>query len=391
MLLRSWPRCAVLVLSWPLAGACREGSASAVDDFVPVTPAPAGTQGCAPTTPVPGTLTPVFSGAVIGPLSQIAATSTGETLYLTGADGSIHRLDFPLGGGAPTDTVLVAAGVIEADLLVPAGIASAATLSGVAVLDAQTLIVAEHASNTLLAVRRDLPDSVLSLAGLPLATGGYADGVAGGIRFHFGEPATLLAAADDSVYVCDTENHALRQVLLGTLSESATVTGNGAPGAAVGALTVTRLDTPSGIAASCAGEVLVVESGRAGFGGQRLLSLAIGTPSIFGGFDGTARALAGDGTDATTQGVDTLAQLGTPQGLALTQDGLVYWVDARDGILRRHDFASGLSGCPLFADCAAAVQAGGSFSGAHFSLAIGASGALYVLAADAGTLFRVDP
>jgi hypothetical protein len=143
--------------------------------------------------------------------------------------------------------------------------------------------------------------------------------------------------------------------------------------------------------------LLVLESGRAGFGGHRIVSLAIAGESPLGGFIGTALPLAGDGTNATVEGIDTAAQLGQPHGLAATQDGLVFWVDATDGILRRYDVATGLSDCPLFADCAAAVGAGGSFAGTRFSLAVGDSGALYVLetddvpAPDVDTLYRIDP
>jgi len=366
---------------------CREGSQNSGGTFIPVVPSLSGTQGCGPSAPVPGSLTPVFNSAVIGPLSQIAAASDTETLYLTGADGSIHELAFP----GPTDTVLVAPGVIETQLLVPAGILAPAELSGITVFDGQFLVVAEHASNTLLSVRRDVPDSVSLLAGVPLAVGGYADGAGGAIRFHFTEPVPLFASAFNTVYVGDTENHAVRIVTVGGITAAATLVGTGAPGNRTGTLASTQLDTPSGLSTTCAGELLVLESGLAGVAGQRLLSLAVGDVSIFTGFDGSSFALAGDGTDATTQGIDTAAQLGTPQGLVATQDGLLYWVDAKEGVLRRHDVSTGLSDCPLFADCATAVTAGGSFSGTHFSLALGASGSLYVLEADAGALHRVDP
>jgi hypothetical protein len=132
--------------------------------------------------------------------------------------------------------------------------------------------------------------------------------------------------------------------------------------------------------------MLVLESG-----GNRLLSLAIGGPSLFGGFDGDALVLAGDGTNASTQGVGAAAQLGTPKGLVSTQDGLLFWVDAAKGILGRYDLTTGLCDCPLFADCTAADLADGSFAGTGFSLALGDSGALYVLEADQETLHRVEP
>lgn len=370
------------ILSPLLLAACRKGSDTQSGDFIPVVPSPFGTQGCGPSAPIPGTITPVYTNSVIGPLSQIAAVAGTETLYLTGDDASIHQLDFPLGGGAPADNPLVMPGAVDAALGLAPG---TAVLSGIAVFDSLFLIVAEHATNTLISVRRDL-GTVAALAGLPSPAGGYSDGEGGAIRFHFTSPAAIFSDAIGVVFVGDTENHALRQVELGGIPVASTITGTGAPGDAFGPLTLTELDTPSGLASTCAGELLLLESG-----GNRLLSLAIGGPSLFGGFDGTSLVLAGDGTDATTQGVGDAAQLGTPKGLVATQDGLLFWVDAKEGILRRYDFATGLCDCPLFADCAAALAGGGSFAGAGFSLALGDSGAVYVLEADQETLHRVDP
>jgi len=381
-----------VLLLFALLPACREGSENQGTDFIPLTASLAGTQGCAASAGAPATVTPLLTSALIGPLSQLAASADEETLYLTAADGSIHALAIPLGGGPPVDTVLVAAGEIENDVLVPAGLAVAAQPSGIAVFDDQQLIVADHASHSLLAVRRDVPDSVLPLAGLLATTGGYADGFGGSIRFHFTDPAPLLVDAFGFVYVGDTGNHVLRRITLGAIPESDTLTGNGAPGDTSGLLTVTQLDTPSGLAVACAGQLLMVESGAAGFGGQRLVSLAIGAEdNFFGGFGGTSLVLAGDGTEETSQGVDTAARLARPQALVASDDGLVYWIDAADGILRRHDLTSGASDCPLFADCATAVTAGGTFAGDHFALALGASGTLYVLEGDSGTLYAVEP
>ena len=381
-------------LAWILASlallGCRKGSDTQNTSFIPVLPSPFGTQACWPLATVP-TTADAFPLAAIGPMSQIAAAAGSETIFLTGADGSVHQLDFAGGGAPPVDTVLVASGVIEASFLVPAGIGLAAELSGIAVLDNQFLVVAEHSSNTLLGVRRDLPDTVVPLAGLPLGTGGFSDGVGGGIRFHFTQPVSILAETGGNVIIGDTENHALRTVQLVGLPTCATISGTGAPGTAFGALPSTQLDTPSGLAGTCGGELLVVESGRAGLGGNRLLSLAIGSASFFGGFEGSSVVLAGNGLDATVEGVGTLASLGTPEGLVTTEDGLAYWVDSSEGILRRFDLATGLCDCPQFASCAAAVTAGGSYDGAHFSLALGDSGSLYLLEADAGVLHRIDP
>lgn len=375
-----------------LAAACREGTENTGGAFIPIVPNAFGTQGCAPSAGVPASATVAFASAVIGPTSQIAAVAGSETLYLTGADGSIHRLDFPGGGGPPTDTVLVAPGVIEADYLVPAGIAAPAELSGIAVLDGATLAVVEHSSNSLLQVSRIFPDDVAGLAGLPLADGGNADGAGGGIRFDFTTPAQILAAADGSLYITDTGNHSIRRVQVGVTSIALTIAGSGAPAFADGALPLTGFDTPSGIASSCAGELLVTEAGTSSQGGNRLRSLAVGDAAFFGGFEGSSLTLAGDGTPETVQGIDDAAHLDAPAAPVSTVGGQVFWVDSASGILRRYDFATGLTDCPMFADCAAAVLAGGSFTnGGGFSLALTSSGVLYVLDGNAATLYRVDP
>lgn len=379
----------VSLLSVAFLPACRKGSENQAADFLPITASAAGTQGCAAGVAVPATVTPFFSSPQIGPLSQLAAAADAETLYWTGSDGSIHELDL---SGAPSDSILVAAGVIEASVLQPAGIGAQATPSGIAIFDDQFLVVADSTSHSLLSVRRDLPDTVAALAGLVTNIGGYSDGSGGAIRFNFAGPSPLLIDAFGFVYVGDSGNHVLRRIELGAIPRSDTLAGSGAPGDNSGPLTVTELDTPSGLAAACSGELYLVEAGLAGFGGNRLLSLGIGAQdNFFGGFAGNSLVLAGNGTPETTGGTDTAAHLARPQGLVVTQDGLAYWVDTELGILRRYDLATGISDCPLFPDCATAVTAGGSFTGTSFSLALGASGTLYVLECDSGTLYAVEP
>jgi len=118
--------------------------------------------------------------------------------------------------------------------------------------------------------------------------------------------------------------------------------------------------------------------------------MQIGGPSFCGGFDGLTLVLAGNGTDATVEGVGSQAGLGTPVGLVSTTDGQLFWIDAKEGILRRFDLATGQCDCPMFVDCATAVASPSPFGGTRFSIAIGDSGVLYVLSADTQTLFRVD-
>jgi hypothetical protein len=382
----------VLGLGLVLLAGCRKGSANTSSVFVAA--APAGTQGCASAGAV-ASATNVFASASFGPKSQIVAASgvADDTVYFTGRDG-VFALALPA-GSSPVETELVAPGQVRIEVLQPAGIDQAAELSGIAILDDAFLAVAEHTSNSLLLVQRAGPAAVLPLAGQRNSVGGFASGVGDGIRFHFGASVPLFADAAGGLFVGDTENQALRQVSLDASDPAVaiTITGSGAAGSGVGSLLGTSLDTPSGLAASCGGDLLVVEAGLDGVGGNRLLRVHLAGASFFGGLDGATDVLAGDGTELTTQGAGTQAQLAHPKGLATDAGGRAYWVDATSLILRRYDFATGACDCPMFADCATALLSPSPFSGFHFSVAIGASGAIYVLDADSlgGTLWRVTP
>jgi hypothetical protein len=368
----------LLVLGLAALAACKKGSeTNAFADFLPIAPAAQGTRGCAGPNQSFVAPTPVFVDALLGPTSQIAAAATGELLFVTGADGSVSELDFS-GGAPPVVTTLVAGGVggpID-QLLAAAGVSLPSELSGIAVLDDQSLAVVEHGSNTLLLVSRTLPDDVSFLAGFPNDTEGFNDGAGAFARFSFpsGVPTELLATSDGRILVADVGNHAVRQVAVGSAITVTTVAGAGAPFFLDGALSGAGLDSPAGLALTCGGELLVSELG--GFGaGDNLRALAIGAPDFFGGFRGTARTL--------------LAGLDRPRSPVTSAAGEVYWVDSGSGILRRYDIASGVDDCPLYPDCASAA---GTFTpGAAVSLAVSASGALYALDGGAGTLYRLSP
>ncbi|MEW6073463.1 MAG: hypothetical protein AB1726_12845 [Planctomycetota bacterium] len=386
----------VLVATVALLGggaSCRKGTASPTSSFNALSLPLWGTHGCnganqvfvPPQVPVEVPLATL----VLGPWSQIAALQAGEVLYATGAGATVVVLDFT-GGSPPVETELVGAGIVDA-LLAGLGIAGPAELAGVAIADEHTLVVAEHASNTLLLVSRDTPDTVALLAGYPSGIPGFADGVDQQIRFSFTGPAPIVPTGDGYLLVADPGNHAVRFLAVGTSVSSLTICGNGAPGFADGMPGEALLDTPAGLTAACDGRLLVVERGTEGIGGHRLRAIAIGDYTFFG-LLGDVTTLAGDGTDETAQGTGGLARLAGPVSLASTSEGDVYWIDATTGILRRHASATGETDCPMFTDCAEAVGGAALFTpGGRFSLAVTAGDVLYVVDAGAGKLLRVTP
>ncbi len=388
---------AALVLVAALA-ACRDHD-GAVSTAVILVPSTAGAHGCSGPDQVfvppqtPGVIVPAVLSVSLA--SQLTADATSETLFATGAGGQVVSFDV---SGAPLETELVAPGVVAA-LLGTVGIATAPVVSGIAVLDADTLLVVEQTSNTILAVDRNTLDTVTFFAGAPDENGGFANGFASGpltpkARFDF-DRSTQICPTDDPaggggrVYVADPGNHAIRVVSGGFVT---TVAGTGAAFFLDGQIPGVGFDTPTGLSVRCSGTLLITEQGGGAFlAGNRLRQAILEEPGFFGG-GGLVETLAGDGVNATIAGEGTLAQLARPVSPLATALDDTYWIDSDTGILRRMSGPGDTVDCPLWASCAAAVVGGGNFTpGGVVSLTQTPAGVLFVLDASAGTLLRVTP
>jgi hypothetical protein len=401
-------RLATLSLAALLAlGACRNDDGSNVTTTVLIVPSTAGANGCSGPDQVFAAgqaLTRYNIGGltflVLTSSSQITADAASETLFATGLNGQVVSID--VSGGAPVDSVLVPMGTgpvppagTVAELLDSVSITTAPVLSGIAVLDATTLLVVEQTSNTILEIDRGT-GAVDFFAGNPDESGGFADGFAQGplspvAQFDFDRP-TQLCPTDDpdggagSVYVADPGNHAVREIARGFVS---TIMGTGAPFHIDGDLPTVGLDTPTGITARCSGTLLVTEEGQGSFlGGNRLRQAMLAQASFFSG-SGMIETLAGDGISASVGGEGTAAELAGPRSPLSTSANDVYWIDAATGILRRMTGANDTVDCPLFADCS---LAGGNFTaGDALSLTQTPAGVLFVLDFTADQLIRVTP
>ncbi len=373
-----------LLLSSGLA--CKKGTSQAGSQFNPIVPSLAGTQGCSG---MPPTLASVdlMNGdtlmGMIGPDSQIVGVAGTDTFYLSAADDSIWLVDVGM-GLPPTMTMLV--DNIEIDnLLTNAGvtppITSDAVISGMAILDASNLLVIEQTSNTLLVVSRVTTNDVSFLVGFPSESGGNSDGAGSLTRFSFTEITQVLAAGDGSVFVADSGNHSIRLITPFGVPVSTTIAGFGSPLHNDGGLNQTGFDTPSGLTVTCAGELIVTEKGSMAMGGHRIRTLLVGDPAFFGGFDGTSDTLIGTGTDATLDGIGTLANVARPVAPLATSDDILYWVDSSTGQLRSCDLMT-----------LQTTTLGGVMSmGGEFSLAITDSDELFVLDSMAAMIYRVIP
>jgi hypothetical protein len=377
-----------LLLLLTLLPACRKAETSSGSTTTAIPPSTSGSAGCAGASQsfTPGQVPSAvaLTTTVLGPLSQVCAARDAEVLYVTGADATVHAIDFS--GGLAVETELVSVGTVDL-LLAAVGIASPAQLSGLAVVDASSLYVMEHSSHVILSVDRTAPDTVEIVYGLPNTLGGFADGFGILARFHFTRPSMLAATADGRVFVADPGNHALRLLQAGLVS---TVAGTGAPFWADGSLAQTLFDTPSGVCIDCTDHVLVSEVGGSIYGGHRVRELTLG-PATFFGQQGASTTLLGTGVSGSAEGVATAAQLAAPVAPVVSETGELYWIDSGTGVLRSRPAATSSAACPLDTDCAAAVLAPTLTPGATLSLALTEGGVLYALDAGAGQLWRITP
>lgn len=368
---------------------CRDSSSNGLASVVAFLPSSAGTDGCNGVDQVftPGqAFAPVALGVwTASPVSQVAVARGEERLFLTGAAATVVEVD--LTGGGAVETTLVTAGVIQ-DLLDPTMSGPAPILSGLCVLDSDTLLVMEHSFNVVLMVSRSVPDAVTLFAGLPMPTPGLADGPASLARFSFDAAASIVGTGDGTVLVADSGNHCIRAMKDGFVT---TLAGSGAPFFGDGDLEATFFDTPSGLSITCAGRLLVSELGLGMAGGHRIRSLALGQLSFFGQA-GAVSTLVGDGTPISVQGMGDLASVAGPMSPVTTADGEIYWVDGDTGVLRRWSPLDGTVDCPLWTDCASVLVGSERFTPMGLTtLASSDDGVLYALDAVAGTLVRITP
>ena len=200
--------------------------------------------------------------------------------------------------------------------------------------------------------------STLAGSGAP----GFTDGV--GTTAQFDSPEGVVATTDGTVYLADTQNHAIRRIDPdGTVT---TIAGDGTPGFAAGAGTLAQFDTPRSIALRPDGLLVVGDEGnhrvRLVDPATGAVSTLAGGPGVFASLagvaadadnnvyvadtdnqrirrisatDGTVTTLAGTGEFGFADGPAASAQFADPTGVAVDAGGTVYVADAFNSLIRR--------------------------------------------------------
>ena len=159
--------------------------------------------------------------------------------------------------------------------------------------------------------------SITTVAGTGVA--GYSGDQLPGVTAQLSSPAALAVDAANNLYIADTGNHRIREVILssGVLS---TIAGNGIQGNAgdSGPASAASIDSPTGLAVDAAGNVYLADTQN---GRIRRISAATGIISTVAG--GGTTSLAPSAMAATA------ARLLLPRGLSLDTSGNLYFADAR--------------------------------------------------------------
>jgi len=256
------------------------------------------------------------------------------------------------------------------------GPATAATLSnaaGVAVGPDGSLYVADTDNHAIRRVDAATLEIVtVAGTGSPGRTGDGAPATSARLQF----PEDVAVAPNGDLYIADTMNHAIRRVAHAT-GLMTTIAGTGSPGSSGdgGPATSARLKHPSGVSLAANGDLYIADTSN-----NKIRKVSADTGIITTVAGTGAAGFSGDGGSAGA------ARLRGPRGVEIASNGDVYIADTSNHVVRRVEAASGVIATVAGTGSAGYSGDGGAAAAATLkapvSVTVRANGDVYV--ADTG-------
>ena len=184
---------------------------------------------------------------------------------------------------------------------------------GIAIDKSDNVFVMDAQNNR---IRKITPAGVVStFAGS--GAGGSTD--ATGTAASFNQAWGIGIDANNNLYVVDAGNDKIRKVTPAAVVT--TFAGSGAQGSADGQALSATFNQPLGIIADAAGNFYVTDQGN-----QKIRMITA---------NGTVVTLAGNGTQASTDGVGGFASFSSPLGMAIDANGVIYMIDNYSATVRK--------------------------------------------------------
>ena len=217
---------------------------------------------------------------------------------------------------------------------------------------------------------------VATLAGLPTAVSGHADGTGGGARFY--EPQGIAINSAGNLYVADTDNNEIRKVT--TAGVVSTVAGVSSGGSVDGAGSTARFNYPYGIAVDGTGNLYVSDQNNETI---RQITSAGAVSTIAGSVMNTGSA---DGAGST-------AQFNEPQGVAVDNNDNVYVADFVNDTIRQISSAGVVRTIAGLAGNTGATDGTNKIARFNFpdGIAVDNAGNLYVTDVHNETIRKITP
>src|SRR5579883_2834599 len=266
--------------------------------------------------------------AILSSPSGVALDATGD-IYI--ADTQNNRVRFVAAGTARMIQTIAGNGAatFSGDGLDPQR-ASLGGPFGVAVDGGGNLYIADSSNNRIREVVSGASPTIVTLAGT--GTAGFSGDGGTAVAAQLDNPMGVAVDGSGSLYIADTANNRIRKITSGPNPTISTVVGSGIPGYSGdgGSPASAQLSQPTSVALDAGGNLFIADSGN-----HVVRSVSFGTNPRITTVAGTGTAgFSGDG------GNPAVAALNSPTGVALDGAGNLYIADYGNQRVRKVTFGS---------------------------------------------------